>query len=82
MRPVQHKSNTRVLAAPPKHDQKQLTVNAMPITDTTVGDRHAIVVFYELNDEERAQIARGALIGVWVLGVTMPPMALSVQEDK
>ena len=82
MRPRQHKSNTRVIGAPKGHDQSAVPVAAIPVTDTTIGDRHAIAVFYEPTPEERIQIANGALIGVWVLGVTMPPMALSVQEDK
>jgi hypothetical protein len=47
-----------------------------------VKDKSAIIVFYEATDEERRQIAAGALIGVWVIGVTMPPIALTVQVDK
>lgn len=82
MRPIQHKSNTRVLAAPKGHDQNDIPVAAVPITDTMVSHKAALIVFYDLTSEERQQIADGALIGVWVIGVTAPPMALTVQVDK
>lgn len=82
MKPVQHSSSSRVLRAAKSHDQSVLPIADVHITDTMVKDKSAIIVFYEATDEERRQIAAGALIGVWVIGVTMPPIALTVQVDK
>ncbi len=74
---VTHPSNTRTISAPSGKGGK-VAISELPITDTSLGDRHAIVSFWKPTEAELAQLAAGHVVSLWVLGVAMPPVALTV----
>lgn len=80
MNRTQHPSNNAVLGAPAGWSQAELPVNALPITRTEVGGKPAVVSFWRPTAEEIADINAGAYVALWVLGSTMPPIAIQVSN--
>lgn len=78
MNRIQHPSNNAVLGAPAGWDQKALPCGALPITRTVWDGQAAVVSFWQPTAEELAALAAGASVQLWVVGVTMPPVALMV----
>lgn len=80
MRAEQHPSNNRVLGAPPGWDQAELPCVALPITVTTVSGMAAMLSWWRPSPEELAALNAGKRIQLCILGVTHPPVELSVEE--
>ena len=80
MRFVQHPSNNKVLGAPSGWDQSAIECGALPVTVCDWAGKPAMVSYWEIDDEDRAAIARGAKIRLWVLGEAHPPVALDVAK--
>lgn len=78
MNRVQHPSNNAVLGAPVGWKQGELPCGALPITRTEVNGVPAIACWFQPTERERLAIADGAPIALWVIGNTMPPVALEV----
>lgn len=78
MQKIQHPSNNCVLGAPAGWDQAELPCGALPITRTHVGDLPVVASYWRPDAEELALLNAGGAIVLQVLGVTMPPVSLSV----
>lgn len=77
MRATQHPSNTRVLGAPDGWNQGDLECHALPVTDVVYpGGVRALMSFWQPTAEELAVLNAGGLIGLSVVGVAMPPVAI------
>lgn len=81
MRKHQHKTNNGVLGAPAGWDQKELPCDALPVTHCVWDGQAAVLSFWKPSPEELAQLAAGASVVLWVVGRTMPPVALTVGPD-
>ncbi|VWB88611.1 hypothetical protein BLA13014_04102 [Burkholderia aenigmatica] len=79
MERMQHPSNNAVLGAPKGWDQGELPVGALPITRVVDGSITHVVSFWRPNAEELAALAAGAPVMLFVVGHTMPPVALAVE---
>ncbi|MCX7289649.1 hypothetical protein [Janthinobacterium sp.] len=79
MQKIQHPSNNGVLGAPAGWDQANLPCGALPITRTQLSDLPAVVSYWRPSADELAVLDSGGAIALWVLGVTMPPVNLSVE---
>lgn len=79
MRKTQHPSNNAVLGAPKGWNQHELPCGALAITRTDVEGKPAIVSYWMPTPEELAALNAGASVALWVLGETMPPVALEVE---
>lgn len=56
--------------------------DALPVTDATDCDgRPYVISFWLPTPEEVAALAAGAPVQLWVVGQTMPPVALSVGAE-
>lgn len=77
---IQHPSNNAVLGAPNGWDQQQLPCGALPITRTESNGLPAVVSFWRPSAEELKALNEGNSIALWVIGGTMPPVALDVQS--
>lgn len=75
---TQHPSNNAVLGAPQGWDQNNLPCNALPITRMECDGVPAVVSFWRPTGEELRALNEGQLIALWVVGQTMPPVALNV----
>lgn len=80
MRHIQHSTNNGVLGAPKGWKQDELPCSALPVTHVDDEHGHSIVSFWKPTPEEIAQLMDGASIALWVIGRTMPPVALAVQS--
>jgi len=80
MQRVQHPSNNGVLGAPEGWDQSSLPVNALPITRTEVNGVPAVASFWKPSAEELERLNAGGSVSLWVIGGTMPPVALEVES--
>lgn len=80
MNKIQHPSNNGVLGAPAGWDQGELPCSALPITRTHVGDLPAVVSYWCPSAEELAVLNAGGSIALWVLGMSVPPVNLSVES--
>lgn len=78
MRFVQHPSNNRVLGAPAGWDQSQATCNALCVTDVDCNGTPAVVSYWQPTAEDIAAMQAGAYVQLWVVGTTMPPVAVEV----
>ncbi len=78
---TQHKSNNDVLGAPAGWDQKQLPCNAMPINRGEYEGHKVVVSFWRPTKEELALLNAGALVSLWIIGTTMPPAKIAVEEE-
>lgn len=82
MNKIQHPSNNAVLGAPKGWDLGGLPCGALPITLTKVGDQPAVVSYRRPTAEELAALNAGGSVALWVLGNTMPPVALEVESPQ
>lgn len=73
MTPIKHPSNTRTLGAPVGWDQSGLPVEPLGITDTELEGVPCVMSFWQPDDVDLANIAAGGLIGLSIVGRTMPP---------
>jgi hypothetical protein len=80
MNRVQHHSNNAVLGAPAGWDQKELPCNALPITRTQCDGFPAVVSYWQPTAEELRALSAGMPIALWVIGGTMPPVSLTVDQ--
>jgi hypothetical protein len=80
MNRTQHPSNNAVLGAPAGWDQKDLPCNALAITRTECNGIPSVVSFWKPTADEIVQINAGASIALWVIGSTMPPVSLTVED--
>jgi len=80
MNKVQHPSNNGVLGAPAGWDQKELPCDALPITRTTFGGVPAIQSYWKPDAAELRQLNAGACVVLSVIGQTMPPVAVGVEN--
>lgn len=79
MNRTQHPSNNAVLGAPIGWDQKDLPCGALPITRTMCEGKPAVASFWKPTAEELAALNAGGSVVLWVIGETMPPVALCVE---
>lgn len=79
MQRIQHPSNNSVLGAPEGWNQSSLPVGALPITRTEVNGVPTVVSYWRPSAEELAQLQGGASVALWVIGGTMPPVAVEVE---
>jgi hypothetical protein len=79
MQHILHSTNNDVLGAPAGWDQKDLPVDALPITRTEVNGVPAVASFWKPTAEELAALNAGGSVSLWVLGETMPPVSLEVE---
>lgn len=82
MRATQHKTNNRVIGAPPGWDQKELPCTALAITDTTVEGLPAIASFWQPNEADLKVLNAGGLVVLVVLGQGMPPVILDTIRNE
>lgn len=78
MRKTQHPTNNAVLGAPTGWDQGELPCGALPITRTEVDGVPAVVSYWTPSAQELAALNAGKPVALWVVGQTMPPVALEV----
>lgn len=79
MRFVQHPSNNKVLGAPAGWDQSAIECGALPVTVSEHNGQPTMVSYWEPDDADRAAIAKGAKIRLWVIGGLHPPVAIDVE---
>ncbi len=79
MNRAQHPSNNAVLGAPAGWDQSSLLCDALPITRTEIDGVSVVVAFWRPSKDEIAALCAGGLVGVWVVGNTVPPMSVTVE---
>lgn len=80
MNRTQHPSNNAVLGAPADWSQDALPCGALPITKIEVHGLPCIGSFWRPTAEELVMLNGGALVAVWVIGNTMPPVSIEVSE--
>lgn len=78
MNRTQHPSNNAVLGAPQGWDQNELPCGALPITRTVCDGVAAVVSYWTPTAEELAALNAGRPVALWVVGSTMPPVAVTV----
>lgn len=78
MNKIQHPSNNAVLGAPPGWDQTELSCGALPITRTLVEGKPAVVSYWRPTADELAALNAGGSVALWLLGYTIPPVAIEV----
>lgn len=80
MRPIQHRTATRVLRAPPGVSIEECT--PLAITDVTFPDgSHSVVSFWQPSPAELALLAAGKPVRLLAWGVTHPPVSVGVESD-
>jgi hypothetical protein len=80
MNRMQHPSNNAVLGAPLGWDQEQLPCGALPITRAEWDGMPAVVSFWKPTSEELALLNAGGSVALWVIGETMPPVSIAVEQ--
>lgn len=80
MERTQHPSNNAVLGAPLGWDQQQLPCGALPITRVVADGVPHVVSFWRPSPAELKALAAGALVELWVVGNTLPPVAVAVES--
>jgi len=82
MNPVPHSSNNLILGAPkdPDAELKELKVDPLPITRTTVQGVMSNASFWQPNEEEISRILAGMPITVFVIGPAFYPLAVGVAD--
>lgn len=78
MNRIQHPSNNAVLGAPAGWDQAEMTCGALPITRTENDGVPCVVSFWRPTAEELSRLQAGESVALWVVGSTMPPVAVEV----
>lgn len=81
MNKMQHPSNNGVLGAPAGWSQAELPCSALPITRTECDGQPAIVSYWRPTVEELAALNAGEAVALWVIGHSMPPVALCVEPE-
>jgi hypothetical protein len=83
MQRAQHKTNNAVIGAPKGWDQSKLPCDALPITITDWDGIPSCVSWWEPTAEERALIAAGAKVRLWVAGGINqhPPVCVDVDGE-
>lgn len=81
MNKTQHKSNNRVLGAPNGWDQNAVECGALPITDCDFEGVPAVASYWRPTAEELKALNDGGLVVLFVLGRTMPPVAIDVTNE-
>lgn len=79
MNKMQHPSNNRVLGAPKGWDQKELPCDALPVTVCEFAGFPAVASYWTPTREELDHMNAGKPVVLFVLGQTMPPVALGVE---
>jgi hypothetical protein len=82
MKPVSHPSNTRTLQAPAGWDHAGVPVEPLGITDQVALGLPFVWSFWEPDAAERASIASGSKVVLSLLGRSMPPALLMVEEVR
>jgi hypothetical protein len=82
MNRTQHPSNNLVLGAPSGWNQGELPCGALPVTRMVVEGKPAIVSFWKPTSEELVALNRGSSVALWVIGDTMPPVSLEVDDVR
>ena len=77
----QHPTNNAVLGAPKGWDQGEVPCGALPITRTESDGLPCVVSYWRPTADELAALNAGGSIALWVVGVTMPPVSLSVDPQ-
>ncbi|WP_176048167.1 hypothetical protein [Burkholderia sp. BCC1644] len=78
---IQHPSNNAVLGAPQGWDHGELPCSALPITRVEfVEGVDAVASYWRPTSAELAALAAGAPVILYVIGRTMPPVALAVED--
>lgn len=67
-----------VLGAPAGGDQAKVSCGVLRIRRAHVGELPAVVSYWRQSAEVLAVLNAGGSIALWVLGMTMPPVNLSV----
>ncbi|MCY0910852.1 hypothetical protein [Massilia antarctica] len=78
MNKLQHPSNNGVLGAPADWNQAELPCSALPITRAECDGQPAIVSYWRPTTEELTALNAGEAVALWVIGQTMPPVAVTV----
>lgn len=81
MKPVLHHSNNRVLGAPEGWDQSKMECEAIGITDREVLGMKCVVSFWQPSPSELARLNSGHAVTLSIVGNTMPPVCVSVEEQ-
>jgi len=79
MNRAQHSSNNAVLGAPNGWEQDTIPCDALPITRTEMDGMPVVACFWRPSKDELAQLQAGALVAVWCVGNTVPPMNVGVE---
>ena len=77
---TQHSSCNAVLGAPKNWDQNTLECRPLAITHTNWSGLPAVVSFWRPSKEDLEKLNNGALVAVWIAGMTVPPMFLAVES--
>jgi hypothetical protein len=81
MNRVQHITNNAVLGAPAGWDQGELPCSALPITRVSYDGIAVVMSYWKPTSEELAVLNDGGSVALSVIGVTMPPVMLSVDPQ-
>lgn len=79
MKKVGHASNTRTLAAPGSWDHRQVDCDALPVTDTKIGNYPAMKSYWQPTPSELERLNAGGSVVLWVISETHPPVAVEVE---
>ena len=81
MNKFQHPTNNSVLGAPPGVSIEQCT--ALPITRIQYQDgTNACISFWKPSVAELEKLNQGWAVAIELLGVTHPPLAVTVSDEK
>ena len=75
-----HPSNNLALSTPEGHDQSNLGIYTLPVTRTTINGVQCVQSFWKPDLDELARLNAGTCLVLSVMGHTMPPVALFVEE--
>lgn len=76
----QHISNNAVLGAPAGWDQDALPCSALPVTRIDWDGQPAVKSYWMPTADELAMLNEGMPIALYVIGQTMTPVAITVEQ--
>lgn len=79
MNRLQHPSNNHVLGAPAGWNQNEMPCGALSVTRTHVNGVPCMVSYWTPTADELADLNKGHPIMLYVMGLTMTPVALGVE---
>ncbi len=79
MNQTQHKSNNAVIGAPADWDQSLVPCSQLTVTRTEWEGMPAIISYWTPTDDELDALIKGSCVALWIVGNTMPPVALTVE---